>query len=344
MPQYWMINIRNGGGTGDDRNPDGATFWTSDSPNNKNQLSNLKNWQASNASKFRKALIAACAGFPKLPPEQQADEKHVTLCVHGYNNDFADAIGFYSRICNGLYSGPDGLGICILFTWPSRGEVAGYLPDRAEARACADDLGEVLHSLYDVLAQNQVVAAEDPARACRAKISLIAHSMGNYLTQLALLNVWKRHNSPLALSLVNQLLMVAADVDNDLFSSGEQVGHGDGEGIANLSYRVTAFYSGRDSVLGVSSGLKHFGKRRLGRSGLDRTAGSGVAVSDNVWDTDCSGFFAKNESNIHSAYFQFDRYPQVRKLLREVLRGTDRKVLVDGGTAAAGSWWPNQQP
>ena len=57
---------------------------------------------------------------------------------------------------------------------------------------------------------------------------------------------------------------LAADVDNDLFRAGESYGANDGEGIANLTYRVTALYTGRDAVLGTSAGLKHFGKRRLG--------------------------------------------------------------------------------
>jgi hypothetical protein len=51
--------------------------------------------------------------------------------------------------------------------------------------------------------------------------------------------------------------------------------------MAKLTYRVTVLYSRRDSVLGMSSGLKHFGKRRLGRGGgLDRN----YPVPDNVWD------------------------------------------------------------
>ena len=61
--------------------------------------------------------------------------------------------------------------------------------------------------------------------------------------------------------------MVAADVDNDIFRNGETVSHGDGEGLANLSYRITALYTGRDNVLGASAGLKHFGKHQLARSG-----------------------------------------------------------------------------
>src|SRR5439155_10972132 len=99
--------------------------------------------------------------------------------------------------------------------------------------ACANDLADILSALYDVLARNEVIAANDPA----------------------LFNAWRRKNRPLATSLVNQLLMVAADVDNDIFDSGEQIGDGDGEGIATLAYRVTAFYRGREPLLGVSAEL-----------------------------------------------------------------------------------------
>src|SRR6185503_14671884 len=131
-------------------------------------------------------------------------------------------------------------------------------------------------------------------------------------------------NKPLLMSLVNQCLMVAADVDNDVFGGGETVSNGAGEGMANLCYRVAALYSGRDSVLGMSAGLKHFGKRRLGRSGLDRTQ----PVPDNVWDVDCSSLFAPGQKNIHSAYFG---EAQTLEIIRQVLRGVDRRVLQTTG-------------
>jgi esterase/lipase superfamily enzyme len=168
----------------------------------------------------------------------------------------------------------------------------------------------------------QTQAADDPQQACKAKTSVIAHSMGNYVVQNAMNVAWTRKNRPLLMSLINQFLMVAADVDNDIFHSGEAIQQGDGEGIANLTYRVTALYTGRDSVLGMSAGLKHFGKRRLGRTGLDRT----VPVPDNVWDIDCSALISSKTSGIevHGAYFQ---EPSCYALMRELLRGTDRTVL-----------------
>src|SRR5207253_703964 len=143
------------------------------------------------------------------------------------------------------------------------GSVLGYLPDREHARECANDLAEVLSELYDWLIRKQEAAIQDPTRACKAKVSMISHSMGNYLLQKALAWAWTRKNQPLLASLINQLVMVAADVDNDLFESSASDGS-DGDAIANLTYRITGLFSGRDAVLGASAGLKHFGVRRLG--------------------------------------------------------------------------------
>jgi hypothetical protein len=114
--------------------------------------------------------------------------------------------------------------------------------------------------------------------------------------------------------------MVAADVDNDLFKSGETVDRSDGDAIANLTYRVTVLFSGLDEILGLSAGLKHFGKRRLGRSGLD----SSVPVPDNVWQHDCSPLFEGQQRGVHGAYFE---HQPVFDFMRQVLRGVDRTVI-----------------
>src|SRR5204863_5529068 len=137
----------------------------------------------------------------------------------------------------------------------------------------------------------------------------------------AMAAAWTRKNQPLLVSLVNQLLMVAADVDNNLFDEGAP-DNDDGNAVANLTYRITALYSGRDAVLGASAGLKHFGIRRLGRSGL---ALRPPTDKDNVWDIDCSSFFPPSVTglDIHSAYFgPFGTLT----LIRDILKGIDRSV------------------
>jgi esterase/lipase superfamily enzyme len=211
--------------------------------------------------------------------------------------------------------------------------VLGYLPDRAHARACATDLSDTLCTLYDWLLAKQAAAEVNPDKACRAKVSMISHSMGNYLMQKAMASAWTRKNQPLRASLINQLLMVAADVDNNLFEATAEDGS-DGNAVANLVYRVTALYSGRDEVLGMSAGLKHFGTRRLGRSGISVRP---PTATDNMWDADCSMFFPGTVSgkDIHSAYFET---PETIELMREILRGVDRGVLEKMGRLQGKAW------
>ena len=334
---YWMISDRSlpvrGARTpanfGDDRGE--LTFWTADA----GPVTDASKWANVTSAVFQKRLTAAASNFPDIDIVKQSseDQHHIAFFIHGYNSTWAQETARYQTICDSLFSGPDSLGECVMFDWPSFGSVLGYLPDLEHARDCANDLADVLSALYEYMRAQQLATAQDPSKACKAKISILAHSMGNFLLQKAMAVVWTRKNQPLLMSLVNQLLMIAADVDNDLFKSGEAVLKSDGDAIANLTYRVTALYSGKDPVLGLSAGLKHFGKRRLGRSGIDHD----FPVSDNVWDVDCSGFFTSDTvsnfpQGVHSAYFEV---LNVIKLARELLRGVDRTVLVAQGSVPA---------
>ena len=334
---YWMISDRtlpsNGpkspASFGAERGE--LTFWTADN----GPATDPAQWANVARAEFQQRLIAAADSFPVLGTtiHSSEDQRHIAFFIHGYNNTWSAEAARYQGICESLFSGPNSLGECILYDWPSLGNVLGYLPDREHARDCANHLADVLSALYEYMRVQQMAATKDPSSACKAKISILAHSMGNYLLQKAMAVVWTRKNQPLLMSLVNQLLMIAADVDNDLFKSGEAVGQTDGDAIANLTYRVTALYSGKDPVLGASAGLKHFGKRRLGRSGIDHD----FPVPDNVWDVDCSRFFTSESvrdypGGVHSAYFDV---PETISLIRELLRGIDRTVLVSEGLVPA---------
>jgi len=320
MARYWMVSNRDVKRDGLGSKHGSLSYWLTD----KDAVDDFGSWDRSTGPQFKKELIRAADQFPRIDdPEANENQKHVTLFVHGYNNAWNDAARRYRGICKSLFPPDDGLGICVLFSWPSNGSPAEYLPDRADAEKSAPELAEVLNELYDWMLDQQAATIKDPTKACKAKTSMIAHSMGNYVLQKAMQFAWTRHNQPLLVSLLSQLLMVAADVDNDLFKGGESVSKSDGDAISNLSYRVTALYSGRDSTLGLSAGLKHFGKRRLGRSGLDKE----VRTSDNIWDVDCSKFFGAGEKNIHSAYFEAQG---TLDLMKTILRGVDRGVIASG--------------
>jgi len=361
VPKYWLISDRDRGpggiGTGIGINNDGLTYWISDTT----PLNNIANWQkVPSKNSFQKLLAAAADEFEELPPEKQEEQKHVTILIHGFNVSFEHSTSFYEHICSQLFDGTESLGLCVLYDWPSWGNVLGYYPDREQARQCAPDLTGILSDLYDWLLKKQQDAVdsvykkyEDPEKQpkeqpCKAKLSVIVHSMGNYVLQKAMARAWTRKNQPLLASLINQLVMVAADVDNNLFDAGAP-DNDDGAAIANLTYRITSLYSGRDAALGVSAGLKHFGARRLGRSGLAHYPPL-VAVqpeTDNVWDVDCSSFFPDQgfripgiaSVEIHGAYVD-DKYG-TWDLMRQTLRGIDRDVLKSTGVTTGNNWPPS---
>ena len=325
MPKYWRISdraIRNGQPSSYDKGA--LSYWTADNVARDGTIT----WQKVTQNRFQTQLKAAADALNPNNDAEQEDQPHVTFFVHGFNVGWTASSASYLNLCNRLFSGPNSLGLCVSFDWPSYGNVLGYYPDRAHARSCADDLTFVLSTLYDYLLVKQAAAIKNPDHGCKAKVSMISHSMGNYVLQNAMQNAWTRKNQPLLSSLLNQLVMVAADVDNDLFDDGSSGYSDGGNAMANLCYRITALYSGRDAVLGMSAGLKHFGTRRLGRSGLahDPPISTTLPATDNVWDVDCSSFFAPEVSgeDIHGAYFVTDG---TIELMRQILRGIDRGVL-----------------
>jgi esterase/lipase superfamily enzyme len=299
----------------------------------RDKLAKLDNWTSKTRDEFHALLLAQTANFPKLTEEKSAGQQHVTFFIHGYNNSWQEAAKRYGQIKADLYDGPKGLGVPILFTWPSDGTAAGYLPDREDARASAPQIADLFVMLHDHLITMQRAAAINKVRngsvegnkqtsVCTAKISVIAHSMGNFVMQNALATASKKLNNPQLVSLIHQMVMVAADVDNDIFQK-DKPGDTEGALMANLCYRVSALYTGLDQVLGASAGLKHFGTRRLGRSGL--------ADDKNVWDNVCEFDVTPLVTGIpgtHSAVFES---PKAMALLRAILQGTDRKVIVDSG-------------
>ncbi len=315
----------------------GLTYWTSEG----GDLTQIGSWQKVSGGNFQTLLADAADKFPANVPNEQ--QSHVTILVHGFNVNFQHATGFYQKISDSLFTGANSLnGLCILYDWPSLGSALGYEPDRAHARACAGDLTDILSKMFDYLVQKQNATIQNPNNACKAKVSMIAHSMGNYVLQKAMAAAWTRKNQPLLASLLNQLVMVAADVDNDLFDAGAP-DNGDGQAIVNLSYRITALYSGRDSVLGMSAGLKHFGTRRLGRAGLANRPPlvTQLPATDNVWDVDCSSLFPGSVTGeeIHGAYFGSEHAPAgTIDLIRQILRGIDRGVLQTTGVTKGNAW------
>jgi esterase/lipase superfamily enzyme len=123
--------------------------------------------------------------------------RSVLVFVHGYNNRFDDAVFRFAQIVHD--SGTDA--IPVLFTWPSRGKLLAYGYDRDSATYSRDALERLLQYL---IADKSV-----------GEISVLAHSMGNWVTLETLRQMAIRDGG--ISTKVRNVMLADADVDIDIF-------------------------------------------------------------------------------------------------------------------------------
>ncbi|MEP9377980.1 alpha/beta hydrolase [Aquabacter sp. CN5-332] len=124
-------------------------------------------------------------------------KRQALVFIHGYNNRFEDAVFRFAQIVHD--SGADV--VPVLFTWPSRGSLLAYGYDRESASYSRDALEKLL-----------TVLAKDPNVG---EISVLAHSMGNWVTLEALRQMAIRNGR--ILPKIKTVMLAAPDVDVDIF-------------------------------------------------------------------------------------------------------------------------------
>ncbi len=165
---------------------------------------------------------------------QKRAAAHVLLFVHGYNTRFEEAVYRFAQIVHDAGAPV----VPVLFTWPSRGNLVSYVYDRDYSR---DALEAVLQSIVD-----------DPKVG---SVSILAHSMGNFVTVEALRQMAIRKGS---LSTKIKDIMLASPDDFEVFRRQ----------IAEIRKSetdppVTLFVSSDDKALSASRFLAG-GEPRLG--------------------------------------------------------------------------------
>ncbi|WP_442755346.1 alpha/beta hydrolase [Methylocystis sp. JAN1] len=138
---------------------------------------------------------AALAEFDRRiakTPRRQA-----LVFVHGYNTRFAEAVYRFAQIAHDSAAPV----LPVLFTWPSRGKLLQYGYDHESANYSRDSLEAVLQAL-----------SRDPNVG---EVSILAHSMGNWVTLEALRQMAIR-NRGLPPKIKN-VMLAAPDVDFDVF-------------------------------------------------------------------------------------------------------------------------------
>ena len=153
--------------------------------------------------------------------------RHALVFVHGYNTRFEEAVYRFAQVAHD--SGANF--VPVLFTWPSRGRALEYLYDRESANYSRDGLEAVLQAL-----------ADDPSVS---EVSILAHSLGNYVAVEALRQMSIRdHGLPVK---IRNIMLASPDIDVDVFR--RQIAEIKGKGKAPP---VTLFVAQDDKALGIS--------------------------------------------------------------------------------------------
>lgn len=244
---------------------------------------------------FVATLNAQLASRPK-------GKRNVFLFVHGYNTMFAEGVYRFTQVVHDAKAPA----VPVLFTWASRGQLSQYIYDNNSATAARDDLERTL----------RLVFASDAEQ-----VTIVAHSMGNWITVEALRQIKISGGLP-QVGKLGALFLAAPDIDIDVFKSQ----------MRRFGKPAKPFFivlSKDDKALGVSNFLAG-GQGRLGSDGnTEELAKLGAVVIDM---TDVKG----QDSSNHGKFAQLAAIaPELRGVLARGI--TPNQAGGNPGEVASGS-------
>jgi esterase/lipase superfamily enzyme len=180
------------------------------------------------ADEFRAELASHVSGRVGV-------NRDVLVFVHGFNTSFEEARDRAAQIISDSRFG----GVAVLFTWPTKSELFGYVSDKDNATASRDSLQALLE---DISATPGV-----------GKVHVLAHSMGGWLAMEALRQASIAGKRDLDGHL-GQVMLASPDIDMDVFAAQ----------MARLRpAKVTVFATANDRALSLSSALAQ-SRQRVG--------------------------------------------------------------------------------
>jgi esterase/lipase superfamily enzyme len=255
-----------------------------------------------------------------------AEVNDLVFFVHGYNQGIDDVAAQQGMIIDGLARA--GLSCTVIaFDWPSTKDTFTYLPQVDVAKVSAI-------SLVNAAIRPFLATQTDD---CKIAVHAICHSMGAFLLREA----FDHADDGLTTGsdwAVNQLLIVAGDVEADDFVEGNK----NTDSMLDHCYRLTNYFNKYDEVLQISNAKRLGVEPRLGRVGLPPNAPAKTA------NVDCSAHFQSVKAAMgggliqsaelsHGWYFSDDTFyidaaATIRGLIDRSVIGT--RTLPVGGTQA----------
>lgn len=217
------------------------------------------------------------------------------IFIHGYNVTFEDAARRTAQIAHDL----EFQGAPLFFSWPSQGELLGYVSDRNNSHWTASHLKEFLLKVHQ--------------QSGAQSIHLIAHSMGNraFGSAIQSLAADLEQNQ----KVFNEVILAAPDVDARVFT--EEIA----PKLTGLAQHVTLYASQNDLALKASRAVN--GYPRAGDVGANILILNGIDTIDvTKVDTSLLGhaYYGDNTSVISDIYalMKNSRFPKQRKWLLDM--------------------------
>jgi esterase/lipase superfamily enzyme len=163
--------------------------------------------------------------FAPLEPE----EKQALVFIHGYNTSFDAASIRAAQLAVDL-AHP---GMTAFFSWPSKGNIFGYLADEASIQYSEKYLAEFLTKFTK--------------HTEATRVHIIAHSMGNR-GLLEAINIIHRQSPEIRFG---QIILAAPDVDADVFNQKAET-------YTAISEQTTLYISSEDKAVNASEWIHHY--------------------------------------------------------------------------------------
>lgn len=196
--------------------------------------------------------------FGKLQESMKGQQRDTIILVHGYNVTFSEALSDSAKFIDCCKTASDNSyePNIIVYSWPSDGKLLKYVSDRRDAALSAIGLARAFLKYYNFLLQQR----QSSSPMCKRKVHLICHSMGNYLLRNALQELLKL-NEHRVIKLFDEILLIAADEDNDTFDFDFKL-----LPLSGMSSRISVYFNKNDLALDASHDVKG-NMTRLGKSG-----------------------------------------------------------------------------
>jgi esterase/lipase superfamily enzyme len=168
--------------------------------------------------------------------------RDVLVFVHGFNTPFDEARDRTAQIVADSRFG----GVAVLFTWPTKHELFGYVSDKDNATASRDALQSLLQEIG--------------ATPGVGKVHVLAHSMGGWLAMEALRQEAIAGDRDLSGHL-GDVMLASPDIDMDVFA---------GQMARLRPANVTVFATANDRALSLSSAIAQ-SRQRVGAINPSKT-------------------------------------------------------------------------